>query len=76
MKMSNRDTTRADIDADADETDEPLDDIKRRAFEGVERCIRLMFAAINRDFETCGKASCARSRRCRNSACEPAEDEN
>ena len=33
--------------------------------------MRLIAIAAGRDYEHCGKAACARSRRCRGFACEP-----
>jgi hypothetical protein len=35
------------------------------------RCMRTILIAMGRDYERCGKAACARSRRCRGFACEP-----
>jgi hypothetical protein len=37
----------------------------------VTRIVHLILTGMNRDFERCGKASCARARRCRGFACEP-----
>ena len=44
---------------------------RRRAIEALERALRLLAIAAGRDHEHCGKAICARSRRCRGFACEP-----
>jgi len=44
---------------------------RRRALNAVARCIRLLAVDTGRDYEHCGKAACARSRRCRGFACEP-----
>ena len=44
---------------------------RRRALAALERCLRIAVAGIGRDHERCGKAACARSRRCRGFACEP-----
>jgi hypothetical protein len=43
---------------------------RRRIVERVARCVRLLAGAIGRDHERCGKAACARSRRCRGQVCE------
>ena len=43
-----------------------------RIAERVLRIVRHMLIGMNRDYERCGKAACARSRRCRGFACEPA----
>ena len=48
---------------------------RRRAFDAVARCMRLLAIAAGRDYEHCGKAACARSRRCRGFACEPDGDD-
>ena len=37
--------------------------------------MRLLAIAAGRDYEHCGKAACARSRRCRGFACEPDGDD-
>ena len=42
----------------------------------VARCMRLLAIAAGRDYEHCGKAACARSRRCRGFACEPDDDDD
>ena len=55
-------------------TSDPIDDIRRRAIEGIDRCRRKLLIALSRDYQHCGKASCARSRRCRGFACEPDVD--
>ena len=50
-----------------------VDDIectRRRTLGGIERCLALLAGAIARDWRHCGKAACARSRRCRGFACE------
>ena len=49
---------------------------RRRAFDAVARCMRLIAIAAGRDYEHCGKAACARSRRCRGFACEPDSDDD
>ena len=45
---------------------------RQRAIHSAMRCIRTLLIALARDYERCGKASCARSRRCRGFVCEPA----
>jgi hypothetical protein len=52
-----------------DEDDD--DQVRARVVAGVERCLRGLLVAIGRDYRHCGKAACARSRRCRGFACEP-----
>ena len=62
-----------------DDTDDPRETpqalidqaSRRRAFDAVARCMRLVAIAAGRGYEHCGKAACARSRRCRGFACEP-----
>lgn len=49
--------------------------IRERTIASMERSIRAMLTALGRDWERCGKAACARSRRCRGLACEPQEDD-
>ena len=44
---------------------------RKRAIASIERSLRSLLVAIGRDYEWCGKAACARSRRCRGFACEP-----
>jgi hypothetical protein len=44
---------------------------RRRAIDGLHRCMALLAGALGRDWRHCGKAACARSRRCRGFACEP-----
>ena len=45
--------------------------IRARIVERAMRCLRAQLVALGRDHERCGRASCARSRRCRGLACEP-----
>jgi hypothetical protein len=52
-------------------THDPIEDIRQRVIDGIDRCRRKILIALNRDYQHCGKASCARSRRCRGFACEP-----
>ena len=59
------------MDASNDTPEDTIEDVERRALDGATRCIRPLLIALDRDFETCGKASCKRSRRCRGFACEP-----
>jgi hypothetical protein len=44
---------------------------RRRALAALERALQTMLAGLSRDHQRCGKAACARSRRCRGTACEP-----
>jgi hypothetical protein len=44
---------------------------RRRTLDGIYRCLRHILIQIGRDYETCGKASCKRVRRCRGTACDP-----
>jgi hypothetical protein len=46
---------------------------RRRAVDAVGRCLVTLIAGIARDHQHCGKAACARSRRCRGFVCEPDE---
>ncbi len=65
------------MDADGDIEDrEDIEELKQRTRDRMARCVRAMYAAIEREWETCGKASCARSRRCRGLACEPEGDDD
>ncbi len=48
--------------------------LKQHLQERLLRCVEMMLASISRDWESCGKASCARSRRCRGFVCEPGEE--
>jgi hypothetical protein len=65
--------TITDDTTDTHETPQALIDqaSRRRAVDAVARCMRLLAIAAGRDYEHCGKAACARSRRCRGFACEP-----
>lgn len=50
--------------------------IRADIIASIERSLRHLLIAIGRDYEDCGKAACARSRRCRGFACEQGlEDE-
>lgn len=61
-----------DTDDEEDrESDAEIEAIHARITERVLRCLRMQLVAIGRDYERCGKAACARSRRCRGFACEP-----
>jgi hypothetical protein len=42
---------------------------RRRAVKSVERCMHAILIAMNREHERCGVTRCARSRRCRGTAC-------
>jgi hypothetical protein len=55
-------------DGDIRDRDERLALIAQRSL----RIVHLILTGMNRDFERCGKASCARARRCRGFACGPA----
>ena len=48
-----------------------IETIRRRAIQSAMRCIRALLIQLGRDYERCGKAACARTRRCRGLACEP-----
>jgi hypothetical protein len=48
-----------------------IEALQERIEHRVERCIRALLIAMGRDHLRCGKAACARSRRCRGFACEP-----
>lgn len=43
-----------------------------RAADGALRVIRRLLITLNRDHERCGKAACARSRRCHGVVCDRA----
>jgi hypothetical protein len=47
---------------------------RRRALDAMHRCLALLVGVVARDWRHCGKAACARSRRCRGFACEPEVD--
>jgi hypothetical protein len=64
-------TMTADIDI---ETDDAIECTRKRTLDGAARCLALMLGALARDWLYCGKASCARARRCRGFACEPESD--
>jgi hypothetical protein len=49
--------------------------LKARTFDRLARCIARLTGEIGRDWLRCGKAACARSRRCRGYACEPDGDD-
>ena len=44
---------------------------RRRTIDGAWHCAEILLGQIARDHERCGKAACARSRRCRGFACVP-----
>jgi hypothetical protein len=54
-----------------DAIDDEIKCIRKRTLDGIERCVVLLLDAIRRDWRDCGKAACARSRRCRGLACDP-----
>ena len=58
-------------EADDEASDREIDMIRERITESVMHCLRLQLIAIGRDWQRCGKAACARTRRCRGLACEP-----
>jgi len=58
-------------DTETDIEDDEIDAIHARIEERVMRYLRARLVAIGRDYERCGKAACARTRRCRGLACEP-----
>ena len=43
---------------------------RRRALDALQRTMARLAGAIGGDWRRCGKAACARSRRCRGFACE------
>jgi hypothetical protein len=47
-----------------------IETIQRRTLDGIYRAIGTLLVSIDKTYEHCGKASCARSRRCRGFACE------
>jgi hypothetical protein len=51
--------------------DDEIEVLQDRITRRVEWCIRALLIAMGRDYLRCGKAACARSRRCRGFACEP-----
>jgi hypothetical protein len=50
-----------------------LECLKERTLGRLSECIARFAGQIARDWAHCGKAACARSRRCRGFACEPDE---
>jgi hypothetical protein len=48
-----------------------IDCTRARTLDRAHHCVRMMLQWLGRDHEFCGKAACARSRRCRGFACEP-----
>ena len=42
---------------------------KNRLLARIHACARAMLVDVTRTWESCGKARCARARRCRGSAC-------
>ena len=62
------------MNIEIDTADNEIDAIRERLTASVMRCLRMQLVAIGRDYERCGKAACARSRRCRGFACEPRRD--
>ena len=44
---------------------------RKRTVASMERSLRSLLVGLGRNYEWCGKAACARSRRCRGFACEP-----
>lgn len=54
----------------ADNDDEEIACIRRRTLDSAGRALRAALVALSRDYLNCGKAACARSRRCRGFACE------
>ena len=47
---------------------------RSQALDAVYRCLDRMLASLARDYAHCGKAACARARRCRGFACKLEED--
>ena len=52
-----------------------LECLKKRTLARLADCLARFGSQIARDWAYCGKAACARSRRCRGFACEPDGDE-
>jgi hypothetical protein len=64
-----------DADPGAMAPDE-LQCLKERTLDRLAQCMAQFTSQLARDWAYCGKAACARSRRCRGFACEPdANDE-
>jgi hypothetical protein len=59
------------MNIEIDAADNKIETIRERIIASAMRCIRMQLIALGRDWERCGKASCARTRRCRGFACEP-----
>ena len=59
------------MNIEIDAADNEIETIRERIIASAMRCIRMQLIALGRDWERCGKASCARTRRCRGFACEP-----
>ena len=59
------------MNVETDVEDNEIEAIRERIIASAMRCIRMQLIALGRDWERCGKASCARTRRCRGFACEP-----
>jgi hypothetical protein len=55
----------------ADTTGDTLEHTRRRTLERMHRCLSRLLGAVARDWQSCGKAACLRSRRCRRLVCEP-----
>jgi hypothetical protein len=51
-----------------------LECLKERTIDRLGECIARFAGQIARDWAHCGKAACARSRRCRGFACQPREN--
>ena len=64
------------LDDDAPMTHAETDAARDGALAALERSLRLMASQIAGDHRHCGKAACARSRRCRGFACEPHLDDD
>ena len=56
-------------------TPDEIECLKERTLDRIYRCMARLTGEIARDWAYCGKAACARSRRCRGFACEPNEDD-
>ena len=52
-----------------------LECLKERTIERLSECLARFTGQLARDWAYCGKAACARSRRCRGFACEPDADD-
>ncbi|HUR57132.1 MAG TPA: hypothetical protein VM029_05455 [Opitutaceae bacterium] len=63
---------RVDSEPAAPPTQDEIDAAsRRRALDALQRVLTRLTGDVARDWQRCGKAACARSRRCRGFACKP-----